>query len=163
MQRTQIAALQSFRSYINHCKTERRRESHEGEANGAKSTTVSSLRQVYKASSIQTLNSTHFMEFTGKHTWTTNWKLTLWAQDVYCCHWGYTLKTCICSSGPENLSTSWESHPGHFHSVIHLHTAEEGFPHCPLRFWWYHEFERFKIIFIASDKEVFHICLLNLD
>lgn len=32
------------------------------------------------------------MELTGKHTWTTNWKLTLWAQSIYYCHWGCTLK-----------------------------------------------------------------------
>lgn len=66
------------------------RERRDRAPNGARSTAMSSLRQVYKASNIQTLDffSTHSLEY----AWRTNGTLTLCAQNVYCFQRGYTLK-----------------------------------------------------------------------
>lgn len=56
---------------------------------------ASHLPDRFTRCSIHTLNiltlTTH-LEFTGKHNWTTNWKHTLRAQNMYFCPRGYTLK-----------------------------------------------------------------------
>lgn len=96
------------------------RESHEGEANGARSPTMSSLRRVYKAFSIQTLN---FFPHTlwnilantpGQRTGNWLYELRTFIIVIEDIHWEWT---CIWSSGPGNMSTYLESHPRPSHCV----------------------------------------------